>query len=138
MPGLAQLGSLVEQVRSAGLPVELSVEDPARALDPGVDLSAYRIIQEALTNTLRHAGDARARVFITYEPAALRLEVVDDGRNGTGALTGRSIERKHDGRGLIGMRERVALFGGVIEVGPQAAGGYRVWARIPVTHGASA
>jgi signal transduction histidine kinase len=138
MPGLAQLESLVEQVRSAGLPVELSMEGPARALDPGVDLSAYRIIQEALTNTLRHAGDARARVSITYEPSALRLEVVDDGRNGTGAHPVRAIETKHDGRGLIGMRERVALFGGELEVGPQATGGYRVRARIPITHEPSA
>jgi len=138
MPGLAHLETLVEQVRSAGLPVELSIEGSARALDPGVDLSAYRIIQEALTNTLRHAGDTRARVCIAYEPAALRLEVVDEGRNGSVALPSHSIETKHDGRGLIGMRERVALFGGELEVGPQAAGGYRVWARIPVTHGASA
>ncbi|MDQ5819466.1 MAG: histidine kinase, partial [Actinomycetota bacterium] len=106
-PGLGHLDDLVEQFRAAGLPVELNVEGEPKTLPPGVDLSAYRIVQEALTNTLKHAGPARARVTVRYRDDEAELEVVDDGA-GTGKGGG-------SGHGLIGMRERAALYGGVFE-----------------------
>jgi signal transduction histidine kinase len=91
---------------------------------PGVDLTAYRIVQEALTNVLKHAGPAHANVVIGYEPAALRLEIVDDGRG----VNGRATEGGH---GLVGMRERVGVYGGSLEAGPVAGGGFHVLARLP-------
>jgi signal transduction histidine kinase len=93
-------------------------------LPPGIDLSAYRIVQEALTNSLRYAGPARARVVVRFAPGSLELEIEDDG---AGAPTDGPA-----GHGLIGMRERVALFGGQLEVGPKAEGGYRVCAQLPL------
>ena len=124
-PGVAGLGALVEQVRDAGLPTELRVEGKTRELPPGVDLSAYRIVQEALTNALKHAGSrARARVVVTYEHDGLLLEVVDDG-------TGPS-QSNGDGHGLTGMRERVSVFGGRLESGPRPEGGFAVKARLPL------
>jgi signal transduction histidine kinase len=124
-PGVAGLGALVEQVRDAGLPTELHVEGKARELPPGVDLSAYRIVQEALTNALKHAGTrARARVVVTYEDDGLLLEVVDDG---TGPA-----QSNGDGHGLTGMRERVSVFGGRLESGPRPEGGFAVKARLPL------
>ena len=87
MPGLDRLGDLLEQVRAAGTPVELSVTGERRPLDPGIELSAYRIIQEALTNALRHAPGARARVAVGYGPTALDIQVEDDGRRGTTGAT---------------------------------------------------
>jgi signal transduction histidine kinase len=110
-------------VREADLPVELRIEGEAWPLPPGVDLSAYRIVQEALTNTLKHAGPARARVTIRYGNDDVELEIADDGP-GTGPGGG-------SGQGLIGMRERVALYGGVFENGKHN-GGYRVRARLPL------
>src|SRR5256714_2713297 len=104
-PSLAHLELVVQQVREAGLPVELSIEGDPVALPPGVDLSAYRIVQEALTNALKHAGPARARVTIRYAANQLELEVADDGAGTTGGADG-------GGHGLVGMRERVAVFGG--------------------------
>jgi signal transduction histidine kinase len=122
-PGLAAVPDLVRQVRAAGLPVDVTVEGEPAHLAPGVDLSAYRIVQEALTNTLRHAGRASATVSIAYRPDAVELEVLDDG---TGAPAG------HDGgNGLQGMRERVALFGGRFEAGPRPDGGFAVRALLP-------
>jgi signal transduction histidine kinase len=132
MPALDRLGSLMESVRAAGLPVELSVEGEPRPLDPGVELSAYRIVQEALTNTLKHAHGARARVSVRYEPAALELRVVDEGGGAPATAVADS-----GGHGLIGMRERVALFGGSLEAGP-AEGGFRVAARLPLDAPAAA
>jgi signal transduction histidine kinase len=123
-PGLRQLHALVEQFRESGLPVELSIEGEARPLPPGVDLSAYRIVQEALTNTLKHAGPARARVAVLYRDDEIELELIDDG-TGTGQGGG-------SGHGLIGMRERVALYGGVFECGKRESGGYFVRARLPL------
>ena len=123
-PGLRYLDALIEQVREAGLPTELRVEGEVRPLPPGVDLSAYRIVQEALTNALKHAGPARARVEIHYENDELELEVTDDGP-GTGRGGGA-------GQGLVGMRERVALYGGVLESGKRDDGGYLVRARLPL------
>ena len=128
-PGLAELDRLVEQTRAAGLPVELTVEGERAPLPPGVDLAAYRIVQEALTNVRRHAGAHTARVALRFAPDHLELCVDDDGRGG-GHGAG--------GHGLVGMRERVALYGGRLEVGPRAGGGFRVRAWLPVREGASA
>jgi signal transduction histidine kinase len=127
MPGLRRLGELIEEVRAAGLAVELSIEGARRPLDDGVELSAYRIVQEALTNTLKHAQGARARVRLAYEAHALEIEVTDQGGSGRRDLGGGG----HGGRGLIGMRERVALFGGDFEAGG-TPGGFRVRARLPL------
>jgi signal transduction histidine kinase len=125
-PGMSTLGILVEQIRDAGLPVEYRIEGEPVELPPGIDLSAYRIVQEALTNALRHAGPARARVSVRYRPSRLELEIENDGRseaNGTG-----------EGQGLVGMEQRVALFGGQLTAGPRAgAEGYRVKATLPLT-----
>jgi len=123
-PGLARLDALVEQARKAGLPVEMAVEGERRMLSPGVDLTAYRIVQEALTNALKHAGPAYAQVTIRYGRQALDLEITNDGRP-TGKDEG-------TGHGLIGMRERVALYGGELEAGPREPSGYAVRARLPV------
>jgi signal transduction histidine kinase len=123
-PGLADLVQLIDGVREAGLPVTLHVEGDPRPLPPAADLSAYRIVQEALTNTLKHAGPTQADVVIRYEPSAVTLEVRD---RGTGHANG------HDtGHGLVGMRERVAMFGGELEAAFQPGGGFAVRARLPV------
>jgi signal transduction histidine kinase len=128
-PGLGSLGSLVEQLREAGLPVELRIEGEQVPLPAGLDLSAYRIVQEALTNTLKHARRAEAEILVRYSASALELEVVDNGSAAPGRLNG-------SGHGLIGMRERVALYGGVLEAGTRDGGGYAVRARLPLTRGA--
>jgi signal transduction histidine kinase len=127
-PRMAQLDALVRQIREAGLPVELSVEGEPRPLPASIDLSAYRIVQEALTNTLKHAGPARAHVLVCYRPEELEITVRDDGArqahasdNGTGS-----------GHGLLGMRERVTLLGGSFFAGPQTAGGFEVRVGLPL------
>jgi signal transduction histidine kinase len=123
-PSLRRLEDLIEQVREAGLPVELRVEGEVASLPPGVDLSAYRIVQEALTNTLKHAGASHAKVVVHYRDDELELEVTDDGAgNGNGGGSG---------QGMIGMRERVALYGGILESGKKVGGGYVVEARLPL------
>ena len=127
MPGLDRLGDLLEQVRSAGLAVELAIEGERRRLDPGLELSAYRIIQEGLTNSLKHAAGGRARVTVRYDPGSLAI-IVDDER-GSGPRA--TIEPEHDGRGLVGMRERVAMFRGHFEAGPTGRG-FRVRAQLPL------
>jgi signal transduction histidine kinase len=120
---MGSLGDLIKQVREAGLPVEYRVQGDPVALPPGVDLSAYRIVQEALTNALKHAGPARAKVAVRYGADALELEIENDGAaNGHGDGTG---------HGQVGMQERVALYGGKLESGPRAGGGYAVRARLP-------
>ena len=124
-PGLTELDVLVEQVRAAGLPVELAREGEPAAVPPGVDLSAFRIVQEALTNTLKHAGPTHAKVTVRYREHAIELEVAD---SGIGALA----DNGHDGHGLIGMRERVSIFGGELEAGERAEGGYLVRVRLPL------
>jgi signal transduction histidine kinase len=123
-PELDDLAALVEQTRRAGLPVELHVEGDPRPVPLGADLSAYRIVQEGLTNARKHAGDARATVTIRYGDRELEVEVADDGR--------RSENEDGGGHGLVGMRERVALFGGELDAGPQTGGGFRVRARLPL------
>ena len=123
-PSLEHLEALIEKVRASGIPVELRVEGQARPLPPGVGLSAYRIVQEALTNTLKHAGPARAEVMIHYRDDELEVEISDDGAgNGKG---------EGSGQGLIGMRERVALYGGTLESGKRLDTGYLVRARLPL------
>ena len=126
-PGLAEVPSLVEQVGRAGLQVELVVEGTEAALPAGVDLSAYRIVQEALTNAVKHSGAGRARILVRYGPDDLRLRVVDEGRAGGAAAPGGRV-----GQGLVGMRERVNLFGGELHAGPGPDGGFTVDARIPI------
>jgi signal transduction histidine kinase len=111
-------------VRATGLPVELSVEGTPRELPPGVDVSAYRIVQEALTNALTHAGPSRARVAVRYTSDELRLEIMDDGA-GCG-------EPEAGGHGVVGMRERVSIFGGELTAGPRPEGGYLLHARLPL------
>ena len=122
-PGLGRLDELVEQMREAGLPVELTIEGDQRSLTPGLDMSAYRIVQEALTNVLKHAGDARAHVAVRFGVDEVELEVVDDGH---GPLDG-----ANGGHGLVGMSERVALFGGLLDYGTHNGYGFRVRARLP-------
>ncbi|MGD0247879.1 MAG: sensor histidine kinase [Candidatus Limnocylindrales bacterium] len=126
-PGLGDLERLIDHVRDAGLPVDLSIEGEACCLPAGMDLAAYRIVQEALTNTVKHGGKATARVVVRYAPDMLEIEVVDDGRGAAAPLLAAADGRGH---GLIGMKERVALFGGVLETGPVLTGGYRVFARM--------
>jgi signal transduction histidine kinase len=126
-PGLNQLPALVDQIRDAGLPVELQIEGTGHALPPSVDLSAYRIVQEALTNTLRHAGPAKATVKVTYADRAVDIEVLDTGRGPIGAEQTDRI-----GHGLIGMRERVTLLGGTFQAGHHAGVGYSVRAHLPL------
>jgi signal transduction histidine kinase len=125
-PGLGGLDELVTRVTAAGVPVETTVRGERAAVPIGVDLAAYRIVQEALTNVLKHAGRAQASVSVRYEPGAVHLEVVDDGR-GAGS---RAVAGNGSGHGLVGMRERAALYGGELEAGPRLGGGYRVAATL--------
>jgi len=124
-PGLNRLDALAEAVEAAGLTVEVHREGAPVDLPAGVDLSAYRIVQEALTNTLRHAGATRADVTVRYGPDGLGVDVVDDG---SGAAVGQVDDR--GGHGIVGMRERAELFGGELEAGPTAGGGWLVRARL--------
>ena len=129
-PGLEQLAELLDQVRAAGLPVTLRVEGRARRLPAAVDLSAYRIVQEALTNALKHAGQARADVVVRYGEGELDVRVADDGRGAAAGID--SARLPGSGHGLVGMRERVALFGGELAIGPRPGGGFEVRARLPL------
>jgi signal transduction histidine kinase len=124
-PGLSALDELARQVREAGLPVNVRVEGEPRPLPPGIDLSAYRIVQEGLTNALKHAGPATAEVVVRYGPRELELVVRDDGR-------GRGPSANGGGHGLLGMRERVALYGGDLTAGPRPEGGFALAARLPL------
>jgi signal transduction histidine kinase len=124
-PGLDDLPLLATQVGEAGLPVELSVEGERRDLPVGIELSAYRIVQEALTNALKHAGDAHASVVVRYGPDSLELEITDDGSGASAPVAG-------GGHGLVGMRERVALYGGRFDAGLQPSGGFRVRVLLPI------
>jgi signal transduction histidine kinase len=124
-PGLADVPLLVGQLREAGLPVALQVDGERRALPVGIELSAYRIVQEALTNALKHAGDARTTVHVRYGPDLLELEIADDGA-GSGA------QASDGGHGLVGMRERVALYGGRLDAGRRPGGGFAVHVLLPI------
>ena len=125
-PGLDRLGELAAPLRAAGLEVALHREGDEDAVPAGVDLSAYRIVQEALTNTLRHAGASRAEVTVRSEPGMLELDVLDDGHGGTGPAP------DGGGRGIAGMRERATMLGGTLDAGPLPEGGFRVHARLPL------
>jgi signal transduction histidine kinase len=123
-PGLERLDELVEQVRAAGLAVAVSIEGGPRALPAAIDLSAYRVVQEALTNVIKHADASRADIALRYSDDELAVEVSDDGRG--------TVNGDGSGHGLIGMRERVAAFGGSLEAGPKNTGGFAVSARFPL------
>jgi signal transduction histidine kinase len=123
-PGLGQIDALVETMRDAGVLVELRVEGKPKELPAGVDVSAYRIVQEALTNVVKHAGPATAVVVVRHGRRTVEVEVTDDGRG--------SANGSANGHGLVGMRERVELHGGTLEAGSRGAGGYAVKARLPV------
>jgi signal transduction histidine kinase len=123
-PSLRELGGLVEHVQAAGLPVQVVIEGEPRELPPGVDLTAFRIVQEALTNALTHAGQAHARVELRYLSDDLELEILDDGP-GTGDAAG-------SGYGLVGMRERVSVYGGELQSGRRPEGGYALRVRLPL------
>jgi signal transduction histidine kinase len=129
VPGLADLDSLLAEVGKAGLAVKLQINGTRPPLPAGVDLSAYRIVQEALTNVVKHAGPAHAQVVVGYRDQDVTVEVIDDGR---GTVTSASDGRVGTGHGLIGMRERVQVFGGDLETGPRPGGGFRVAARLPL------
>jgi signal transduction histidine kinase len=123
-PTVAELEQLVSHVREAGLPVELLIEGEPTSLPPGIAVSAYRIVQEALTNVLKHAGPASARVVVRYARHELDLEIADDGKG--------AREADGAGHGLVGMRERVALYGGEFDAGARNGGGFVVRARLPL------
>ncbi len=127
-PGLSQLHTLLDGARAAGLPVELHVDSEPTALPPSLDLVAYRLVQEALTNTIKHAGPAHARVTLSVGFRELRLEVLDTGCG----LEQRQHTDRESGHGLVGMGERVRLYGGELHAGPRAGGGFEVRARIPL------
>jgi signal transduction histidine kinase len=148
-PRLADVATLVERSRASGLDVTLEVRGEPRPLPTGIDLSAYRIVQEALTNVRKHAGRAAAEVRVRYDTVALQIEVVDDGRdavdrvahNGNSNANGNANANGDGngdgpGHGLIGMRERVALYGGRLEVGPLPPRGFRVLAHLPLERAA--
>ena len=123
-PSLEHVNRLVEQARDSGLPVELRIDGDAIQLPAGVDLTAYRLVQEGLTNALKHAHATRAEVVVTYGEGHLEVTVTDDGTgvgNGDGG-----------GHGLVGMRERVSVYGGELDAGPQPDGGYRLRAKLPL------
>jgi signal transduction histidine kinase len=127
-PGLSELPRLLESVESAGLPTDLIIEGHPRPLSTAVDLSAYRVVQEALTNTLRHSRGTSAHVAVRYADDEVIIDVTDDGRA--------TSDRQSRGFGLLGMRERVALFGGQVEVGARPGGGFGVHVNLPTGGGA--
>lgn len=137
-PGMGRLDELVDRVAFAGLPVELRIEGEPRPLAPGIDLTAYRVIQEALTNALKHAPGARAEVHVRYTDRHLRLEVLNTGPSVlTGHVPTQTAEpgpanEDPQRRGLLGLRERVAAFGGNLDARRRLGGGFRVRARIPL------
>jgi signal transduction histidine kinase len=123
-PSMRELGSLVERTRAAGLPVSLTVEGEPRSLPAGMDLAAYRVVQEALTNAIKHAGAAPTEVTVRWEPEQLELEIVDNGVPGANGSRG--------GHGLVGMEERIRLYDGELRTGRRASGGFEVVARLPL------
>ena len=123
-PSLEQIERLVENTREAGLPVDLRIEGVPVQLPAGIDMTAYRLVQEGLTNTLKHAQAQRAEVVVRYEDGHVELTVSDDGQGGGDGGGG--------GQGLVGMRERVSVYGGELEAGPLAGGGFCLRARLPV------
>lgn len=133
-PGLSELGLLVERVTATGLPVELTVSGEPRPLPPGADLAAYRVVQEGLTNVLRHAGQATADVSVRWNEQ-LEITVSDDGAGAGPASPGDAAGAAH-GRGLLGLRERLGLYGGELTAGPLPGGGWQVRAVLPLAEAA--
>ncbi|WP_371544424.1 histidine kinase [Streptomyces sp. NBC_00554] len=136
-PGLDRLGRLVDRISFAGLPVEVRISGEPRPLPEGIDVTAYRIIQEALTNALKHGDGGKAEVTVRYADHALRVEVLNTGPSVlTGSVPAPSVpvprHREGAGRGLLGLRERVAVYGGDLDARRRLGGGYRVRARIPL------
>jgi signal transduction histidine kinase len=131
-PSMKHLNTLITEMEEAGLPIKVKIEGEERPLPPSVDLSAYRIIQEALTNTLKHAGPAKATITVRYSDDDIALEILDDGCKSTA-----SSEKKTSGKGLIGMRERVNLHGGELETRKIPQGGFLVRAKLPLKGGIS-
>jgi signal transduction histidine kinase len=140
-PGVARIPALLARVCEIGMPVELAVDAPAGpppAVPPGIDLAAFRVVQEALTNVMKHAGPVRTTVRLQYRPRDLLITVSDDGPPpdsapaAAGPGTGEAAEPVSDGRGLIGLRERIAVYGGELDAGPRPGGGWRLAARIPL------
>jgi signal transduction histidine kinase len=127
-PSLSRVDKLVAQARETGLPVDLQVEGEPVPLPAGVDLTAYRLVQEGLTNAIKHAAARHADVRVRYDRGHVEIEVCDDGRGADAA----DPTSSNGGHGLVGMRERVSIYGGELEAGPRAEGGYRLRARIPV------
>lgn len=130
-PGLAQVDALAERMAGSGLVVDVHVEGEPGPVSPGVDISAYRIVQEALTNVLKHADAARATVRVQHGNGGLQIEVTDDGTAGPHANSREIGQNNGQGHGLTGMHERVALYGGSLEAGPAPEGGWRLLARLP-------
>jgi signal transduction histidine kinase len=128
-PGIAAIGDLAERLTASGLPVAVDLHGTSRPLAPGLDLVAYRVVQESLTNTLRHAGPANASVSVRYSADHIEICVSDTG-------AGRAKDSR-DGHGLIGMRERVAIYGGEFSCGPGPGGGFRTRALLPTADGAA-
>jgi signal transduction histidine kinase len=126
-PGLGDFDRLLQHYQGAGLPVELEVQGDARRLAPGLEMNTYRIVQESLTNSLKHAGPASATVQLRYLDAVLEVSITDDGR---GAAA--DVHLAGGGQGIIGMRERVEAYGGTLTAGPRAGGGYTVVAQFPL------
>ena len=127
-PSITRLDGLARRARAAGLRVELRVVGDPVALPAGIDLTAYRIVQEALTNALKHAGSVRASVTVSYEPNEVVLSIEDDGE---GSREGFELGETGGGHGLVGMRERAALYGGLVQAGRRRGGGFAVHARLP-------
>ena len=126
-PGVGELDDLVQRVRDAGLPVQLRVEGEAKPLPVGLDLTAYRIVQEALTNAIKYSGLAPTEVVLQYRDDEMKLEILDDGGGGP------VPSDRGQGRGLVGMRERVAMYGGRLEAGPRLPKGYAVRVWLPIS-----
>jgi signal transduction histidine kinase len=131
-PGLAELDALVAQAAGAGVEVTVSLEGEPRRLPPAVDLACYRVVQESLTNVVRHAGASRAEITVTSQDGQVVVEVTDDGRAGPGAGPGNG-NGAGSGQGILGMRERARALGGSLEAGPRPGGGFRVQASLPVS-----
>ena len=126
-PSLSRVEKLVARARETGLQVDLDIEGELVSLPAGVDLTAYRLVQEGLTNSIKHAAASRADVRVRYDGDYVEIEVCDDGRGG-----GVDAATNGGGHGLVGMRERVSIYGGELEAGPRAEGGFRLRARLPV------
>ncbi|MEU9026677.1 sensor histidine kinase [Streptomyces sp. NPDC048383] len=138
IPGLAGLADVAERVRAAGVAVDLRTDGTPRPLPPGVELCAYRVVQEALTNVIKHARHAAVTVLVSHRPHALLVTITDDGAEGADDRPEPANVASGPGHGLIGMRERAKLYGGTVEAGPRTEGGFRVCLTLPIAAGSAA